>query len=342
MKYRLLLSTSILVACVFGFVFNGSSKHHGDHGKKLKLLLIDGQNNHAWKDTSPVLQKILADSGRFEVTVSTTPPSPPRAPRKPKDADDAAKKKFADDIRKWEAETKKIKEESQAKWDAWRPDFSKYDVVVSNYNGELWPEEVQKSFESYVSEGGGFVSVHAADNAFPQWKAYNEMIAVGGWGGRSELSGPYLRLRDGKWIKDTTEGRGGAHGSQHEFVVKTQEAEHPIMKGIPSEWLHAQDELYDRLRGPAKNVTVLAYAHASEETRGSGENEPILMAIDYGKGKCFHTTMGHSVVSMNCLGFQETLKRGAEWVATGKVTFPEVKDLKADQVTVAEVKVAAE
>ena len=40
----------------------------------------------------------------------------------------------------------------------------------------------------------------------------------------------------------------------------------------------------------------------------------------YGKGRVFHTTMGHSTVSMNCVGFQTTLNRGAEWAATGKVT----------------------
>ncbi|NNE90854.1 MAG: ThuA domain-containing protein [Verrucomicrobiales bacterium] len=222
------------------------------------------------------------------------------------------------------ADADTLKAENKKKWAAWRPKFADYDVVVSNYNGEPWPEEVQKAFEEYVSGGGGFVSVHAADNAFPQWKAYNEMIAVGGWGGRNEKSGPYLRLRDGKWTKDTTPGRGGAHGSQHEFLIEIQQPDHPIVKGLPKKWMHAQDELYDRLRGPAVNVTVLASAFASPDHRGSGEHEPMLMVTEYGDGRCFHTTLGHSTVSMKGRGFQETLVRGAEWVATGKVTFPDV------------------
>lgn len=292
--------------------------------QKLKLLLIDGQNNHAWKETTPVMVEILEGSGRFDVTVSTSPPSAPKAPRKPKENDEATMKKFAEQLKAWELETKKVKEESAGLWDQWRPDFSAYDVVVSNYNGELWPEEVQKAFEDYVRSGGGFVSVHAADNSFPEWKAYNEMIAVGGWGGRSELSGPYLRLRDGQWIKDPTPGKGGSHGSQHEFLVEKQDADHPIVKGLPDKWRHAQDELYDRLRGPAVNVTVLASAFADSEKGGSGEHEPILMVTKFGEGRCLHTTMGHSTVSMNGIGFQETLKRGAEWVATGKVTFPDI------------------
>jgi type 1 glutamine amidotransferase len=148
------------------------------------------------------------------------------------------------------------------------------------------------------------------------------MIGVGGWGGRSELSGPYIRKRDGAWTLDPTPGRGGSHGQQHEFVVETQAAEHPIMKGLPAKWKHAQDELYDRLRGPAKDVTVLGAAFASQETGGSGEWEPLLMAIPFGKGRVFHTALGHSVVSMGSIGFQETLKRGTEWAATGSVNFP--------------------
>lgn len=290
--------------------------------EKLKLLIVDGQNNHQWQATTPLMQAILEDSGRFEVSVSTSPGKPPRAPRPPKNKkDEVAKAKYVEAMKKWQTEADRIKKENASKWDAWRPAFSDYDVVVSNYNGDLWPKEVQEAFEKYVSEGGGFVSVHAADNSFPQWKAYNEMIAVGGWGGRSELSGPYLRLRDGEWVKDMTPGRGGSHGSQHEFLVETRAPDHPIMKGLPAKFRQAKDELYDRLRGPAKNVTVLASAYADEKTRGSGEHEPIVMVVEYGKGRCVHNTMGHSTEAMTGLAFQETLKRGAEWAATGKVSF---------------------
>ncbi len=311
---------------------------------KLKLLIVDGQNNHSWQTTTPLMVAILEDSGRFDVSVSTSPPSPPRAPRRPKDKkDEAAQAKYVEAFKKWQTDSERIKKESGPLWDAWRPAFADYDVVVSNYNGETWPAEVQKAFEAYVSGGGGFVSVHAADNAFPQWKEYNKMIAVGGWGGRSELSGPYLRLRDGEWIKDTTAGRGGGHGSQHAFLLTSQDPEHPIMKGLPKEFRQAKDELYDKLRGPAENVTVLASAYADPETRGSGEHEPIIMVIDYGKGRCVHNTMGHSTEAMSGIAFQETLKRGAEWAATGAVTFGPVSAdvLTADEAATRTFEAAA-
>jgi type 1 glutamine amidotransferase len=305
--------------------------------EKIRVLLLDGQNNHAWQETTPLLVSILEGSGRFSVAVSTSPPAAPRGPRPPQNPDEEAKAKFAAEMKAWEAAVAAHKESAAAAWEAWRPDFGGFDVVVSNYNGEPWPESVREALEAFVSGGGGFVPVHAANNAFPEWPAYNEMIGVGGWGGRSELSGPYLRKREGRWTLDRSEGRGGSHGRQHEFVVETQAADHPIVRGLPAKWLHAQDELYDRLRGPARDVTVLAAAFASEETGGSGEWEPLLMALSYGKGRVFHTALGHSVVSMGGLGFQETLKRGVEWAATGEVTFPEVG---AEQLTLEAVAVA--
>lgn len=203
-----------------------------------------------------------------------------------------------------------------------KPDFSKYDVVLSNYNGDPWPAATNLAFEKFVQNGGGLVIVHAADNAFPKWSAYNKMIGIGGWEGRDERSGPYLYFDEakGKMIKDTTKGVGGSHGHQHEFIVTTRDTKHPIMKGLPTAWLHQKDELYDRLRGPAENVTVLATAYSPLEQKGSGRNEPILMTLQYGKGKIFHTTLGHENYSQKCVGFITTLQRGTEWVASGKVT----------------------
>jgi uncharacterized protein len=46
----------------------------------------------------------------------------------------------------------------------------------------------------------------------------------------------------------------------------------------------------------------------------------MLMVTDYGKGRIFHTTMGHDVAALSCVGFMTTLQRGTEWAATGKVT----------------------
>jgi type 1 glutamine amidotransferase len=87
------------------------------------------------------------------------------------------------------------------------------------------------------------------------------------------------------------------------------------------------------LRGPGKNMTVLATAHSDVKNRGTGHEEPMLMVLRYGKGRIFHTVMGHDVAALSCVGFITTFQRGTEWVATGKVTqkipanFPNAKNV---------------
>lgn len=249
----------------------------------MKALIVDGQNNHAWQATTPVIKQILESTGLFTVDVATSPA------------------KGGD-------------------MGGFKPNFHAYKVIVSNYNGEPWSTETQAAFADYVRGGGGFVSVHAANNSFPNWKEYNDMIGLGGWGGRTEKSGPYVYFADGKVVRDTSAGRGGHHGAQHDFLVESRDAKHPIVAGLPAKWLHVKDELYDQLRGPAENLHVLATAFADPAHGGSGRHEPMLMTISFGKGRVFHTTLGHSVEAQRCVGATVTLQRGTEWAATGKVT----------------------
>jgi type 1 glutamine amidotransferase len=253
-----------------------------------KTLIITGQNNHDWQTSSPILKKILDETGMFSCEIATTPPA-------------------------------------KGDMSAFNPDFSKYKLVVMDYNGDSWSDKTKSAFIEYMKNGGGLVIYHAADNSFPDWKEYNEMIGLGGWGNRSEKDGPYVYYRNDSLIHDMSPGIGGTHGKRREFIVRTRIADHPITKGLPARWMHGNDELYSLLRGPAKNMQVLATAFAdSAAGGGTMRDEPMLMTITWEKGRIFHTAMGHADKdggpAMQCAGFIVTLQRGAEWAVTGNVT----------------------
>jgi type 1 glutamine amidotransferase len=91
--------------------------------------------------------------------------------------------------------------------------------------------------------------------------------------------------------------------------------------------MHTKDELYDSLRGPAEDMHILATAYSAPEQGGTGRHEPMMMTLRYGKGRVFHTVLGHADYSMQCVGFVTTLRRGTEWAATGRVTIPPPKSL---------------
>jgi hypothetical protein len=200
-------------------------------------------------------------------------------------------------------------------------------LVVIDYNGDSWSDKTNSAFIEYVKNGGGVVIYHASDNSFPGWKDYNEMTGLGGWGNRNQKDGPYIYYKNNELITDTTAGTGGSHGKRREYIVTTRVTDHPITKGMPAKWFHGNDELYSQLRGPAKNMVILATAFAdSAAGGGTMRDEPLLMTITYGKGRIFHTAMGHADEdggpAMHCVGFITTLQRGAEWAVTGNVTQP--------------------
>ncbi len=254
----------------------------------IRAMILDGESGgpyHAWQETTPYLKRMLEETGLFQVNVVTAPPA-------------------------------------GGDFSNFKPDWDKYQVVVFNYDApdERWPDELKASFEQYVRNGGGFVVVHAADNAFPKWTAYNLMIGIGGWRGRDEKSGPFWYFKDGRLAPDSSAGPAGRHGARVPYKIENRAVDHPITKGLPKVWMQVGDELYAALRGPGANMTVLSTAYSDPANRGTGRNEPILMVISYGKGRVFHTTLGHDLAALNSVGFITTYQRGTEWAATGKVT----------------------
>ena len=288
----------LLIVCTLAAA--GWSVHAG-RTDPLRALIVTGQNNHGWQVLSAHYETILEETGLFEADVVT---SPPRG----------------------------------GDMSGFAPDFDGYDVVVLQYNGDEWPRPVRESFERYMEKGGGMVYAHAVNHTFTDWEEFNLMIGVGGWGGRDERHGPYVKYKDGEMVLDYRPGHAGECVDAHEYAVVTRDPDHPIMRGLPLVWLHGTDELYSNQRGPARNMTILATAYSDPAreahwgvlTHGTGDHEPMIYTIRYGEGRVFGTAMGHvdggapigsgPWPAIDCVGFVTLIQRAAEWAATGEVT----------------------
>jgi type 1 glutamine amidotransferase len=273
----------MLLVTMAGLLFSSSP---GRGAVPIRVMILDGESAgsyHDWRAVTEALQQQLLATGRFSVEIVTVPPA-------------------------------------GADPESFSPEFAKYQAVVFNYDApdERWPTALKRDFETYMAEGGGLVIVHAASNAFPGWREFNEMTGVGGWRNRNEQAGPYWYLQGGRLIADHTPGVAGSHGRRIPFLVTLQER-HPITEGLSQTWLHAPDELYAHLRGPGKGMRVIASAFSDPANQGSGRNEPVMMVLGYGQGRVFHTTLGHDVVALGSDGFRHTFTRGVEWAATGAI-----------------------
>ncbi len=193
--------------------------------------------------------------------------------------------------------------------------LSGYDVLVLDYQGARWGAETEKAVEQFVRGGKGLVAVHAATYSFgglevlgdghkrtgirePAWTAYGDMLGA-------------------VW---STEKPATGHAPRHLFTVKITDVSHPIARGMDASF-KIHDELYNNFR-MRPNVHVIATAFDDPKNGGTGKDEPMLWTVNYGKGRVFHTALGHDVAAMQTSGFAATFARGVEWAATGAVTLP--------------------
>lgn len=308
----------LLAVCIAENALAQSKKR--ENPRIIRALIVDGQNNHnQWPKITFMMKQYLEETGKFSVDVKRT--------HYTWNGDSLINQYKIPGVSGTKALAKSRMDSS------FRPNFSQYDLVISNFgwNAAPWSDETQADFEAFMKKGGGLAVVHAADNSFPLWPAYNKMIGLGGWGDRTEKNGPFVYYNQvGELVRDTTAGRAGSHGPQREFQITVRDTQHPITRGMPLTWMHTKDELYDRLRGPAEKMTVLATAFAAKANGGTDRNEPVLMTIEYGKGRIFHIPLGHVDYSVECVGFITCLQRGCQWAATGKVDIPVPADFPTE------------
>jgi type 1 glutamine amidotransferase len=242
----------------------------------VRVLILSGRNNHDWRTSTPFLEKILNDTGRFDVRLEEEPNG-------------------------INADT-----------------LAPYDVLVDDYCGPRWPEVTEKAIEAFVRSGKGLVTVHAADYPFVG------LTVLGANQVRTTVIEPvweeWKRLVGAFWVDQG--GVKTGHHARYTFKLKWTDPQNPIVKGLDEDY-HATDEFYTNF-GYAPDVKVNVIATAFDDTKhgGAGKDEPVLMTLQYGQGRVFHTILGHDLTALVEPGFTVTFLRGTEWAATGKVTLP--------------------
>ena len=187
--------------------------------------------------------------------------------------------------------------------------LARYDVLLLNYKDTdkgkpetRWSEANKKAFLDAVKGGKGLVVYHHASSAFIKGTPFDqefEKAIAGGW------------------------RKQGNHGQRHEFTVTIRKKDHPITKGLPDEFAHSNDELYQNsVMFPDSTVLATAYSDKNIDPKNTGKHEPVVWVSHYGKGRVCENVLGHDVAAMKSPGFQTLLIRGVEWAATGAVRSP--------------------
>jgi type 1 glutamine amidotransferase len=168
------------------------------------------------------------------------------------------------------------------------PRLHEFDAVVmhfKNYDPNVPGPEGYRNLAKFVEQGGGLVLVHFACGAF------------------QELKEDFVKLAGRAWNPDL---RG--HDPHGTFRVEIVDPSHPITRGL--EVFETTDELYTCLDGDTP-ITVLAEAASKVDQK----RYPMAFVLQYGKGRVFHSPLGHDAAALGVPAVGELFRRGTAWVA---------------------------
>lgn len=168
------------------------------------------------------------------------------------------------------------------------PRLHEYDAVVAhfkNYDPKVPGRAGYDNLAKFVEQGGGLVMVHFSCGAFQEFK--DDFVKLAG-----RVWNPKLR----------------GHDRYGKFTVELTEKDHPITRGLRP--FKTEDELYTCLDG-ATPITVLAQARSNVDNK----LHPMAFVLNYGKGRVFHTPLGHDANALGAPGTGELIRRGTAWAA---------------------------
>ena len=262
----------------------------------IRVLILTGQNNHDWRKTTPVLENMLLNTGRFDVRVNEEPTG-------------------------MTLETLAIYNVVVLNYNGPRwghtAEMALEDFVRSGH-GLVGVHGANWSFSGLVVLGPGSVPTGIIE---PPWRAYKQMIG-GVWSEKPPASGHAPRHQFVVKIVDPNSPITNG-------LPKTFEANDELYHNMHmAPGVHILATAYDDTANKPKTPPPSA-AKRSEGARWphldmnpTGKNEPMLWTIRYGRGRTFYTTLGHDVKAMDMPGFSTTFVRGVEWAATGTVKQP--------------------
>lgn len=172
-----------------------------------------------------------------------------------------------------------------------------YDVLLlhfKNYKPLKAQEQAQKNLIKFVNDGRGLYIYHFACGAFEDWKEFEKLI------GRIWEPDEKKNMSDGKHII--------FHDVYGKFKVHYTNTEHPITKGLTD--FETQDELYHCFKPSEVPITVLAESVSNINNKAY----PMAFVLQYGKGRVYHTTLGHDAASVTSEGFVKLHTNAVRWL----------------------------
>ncbi|MBE0535265.1 MAG: ThuA domain-containing protein [Phycisphaerae bacterium] len=172
------------------------------------------------------------------------------------------------------------------------PELNQYDAVVLHFMNWEQPdpgEKARANLKAFVEGGKGLVLVHFACGAFQDWPEFKN-LAGRAWD-------PKLR----------------AHDPFGKYTVDIVDAKHPITRGMKA--FETTDELYTCLAGDRK-VRMLATA----KSKVDGKDYPMAFTFRYGKGRVFHSVLGHDAPALANPPVAQLFRRGTAWAARLSIT----------------------
>jgi uncharacterized protein len=168
------------------------------------------------------------------------------------------------------------------------PKLNDYDVIVLHYMNWESPDPgdaARENLRKFVAGGKGLVLVHFACGAFKDWPEFVNIVG---------------RIYDPKLPP---------HDPYGKFTVDIADQDHPITKGMKP--FETVDELYTCLAENSNKIGILATA----KSKVTGKDHPMGFVLNYGKGRVYHSVLGHDVKAFAAEGVGELYRRACAWAA---------------------------